>query len=91
MRLSRDSTKLDYAPRRGRVTPEALRKWGWFGIVGGMLGDALGLLCLLHLQGRPAAEIHWAVAALVAVLLMGGFAVLLAGIILLAIAPSRPG
>ena len=59
--------------------------------MGGTLADVVGILLLLQIQGRPAAEVGWATAAVVVALLIGGFVAFLAGIVLAAIGSRRQG
>jgi uncharacterized membrane protein HdeD (DUF308 family) len=82
---------LDYASRPRAVSPRSWNRWGWLGVFGGTLGGVLGFLFAIYLDHQPALEVHWAATALAALLMLGGAAVCIAGIVFVAIAASRPG
>lgn len=89
MRLQKPPTNLDYASPPRAASGRPLNRWGWLGVYGGMLGGALGFLLAIYLDGRPAREVTWEL-ALAGVLMVGGAALCITGIVLVAIAASRP-
>ena len=91
MRLAKASTKLDYARPGPRVRPQSLSGWGWLAVFGGFFGGVLGFLLAMQLDSGPTMEVHWLVGVLVALLMFGGAALCVTGIVLVAIAASRPG
>ena len=91
MSLRQAPTRLNYAiPHRVAIAPWFIKRhWIWFSC--GLAGFIVGLLYEIHLDAQPRMEVHWVQDALAAVLLFGGVALCLAGIVCAAITAWRTG
>ena len=83
--------KLDYARPRERINAQSLNKRGWLGLFGGLLAGILGFLFAVYVDREPTMELRWVAEALAALLMFGGAALCITGIVFVAIAASRPG
>ncbi|HEV2293058.1 MAG TPA: hypothetical protein VGR35_04330 [Tepidisphaeraceae bacterium] len=90
MRLSDDSPKLDYARPRRRISPQSLNRWGWLGVFGGLLEGMVGFSLAVRLDDQPTTGVHWAAEPLAGLLMIGGAAMCITGIVIIAFAASRP-
>ena len=83
--------KLDYARPREHINAQSLNKRGWLGLFGGLLAGILGFLFAVYVDREPTMELRWVAEALAALLMFGGAALCITGIVFVAIAASRPG